>query len=130
MEWKATVEEAITAIAEGVYDAEVSGVRDQDGQHGPMVRVEFTLSTDNEFDGQRVSGLASVKLSEGTKLGRWVSAILGHMPAVGEEITVEDLLSKRCRIVVVHKTDAKGLIHANVVDVSPPCLKDDVDLPF
>jgi len=117
MEWKATVEDAMTAIAEGEYDAEVSGVRDQDGQHGLMVRVEFTLSTENEYDGQRVSGLASMKLSEGTKLGRWVAAILGHMPAVGEEITIEDLIHKRCRVVVGHKTNSDGKTFANVVDV-------------
>jgi len=119
MGWKATVEETVAAAAEGEYDAEVSGVRDQDGQHGPMVRAEFTLSTDDEFDGHRVSGLASMKLSEGTKLGRWVTAILGRMPAVGEEITVENLLRKRCRVVVGHKTNSDGKTFANVTDVLP-----------
>lgn len=117
MGWKVTVEEPAAVVAEGEYDAEVSGVRDQEGQHGPMVRVEFTVSTDDEFDGHKVSGLASLKLSEGTKLGRWVAAILGHMPAVGEEITVEDLIRKRCRIVVGHKTNSDGKTFANVLDV-------------
>ena len=117
MAWKATVEEAVSAIAEGEYDAEVSGVRDQDGQHGLMVRVEFMLSTDNEFDGVRVSGLASKKLSEGTKLGRWVAAILDHMPAIGEEVTIEDLIHKRCRVVIGHKTSTDGKTFANVTDV-------------
>jgi len=119
MEWKATVEEAITAIAEGEYDAEVSGVRDQDGQHGPMVRIECMLCTDDEFENQRVSGIASKKLNEGTKLGRWVAAILGHMPAVGEDVTVEDLLHKRCRVVIGHKTNTDGKVFANIVDVFP-----------
>ena len=117
MGWKANVEEAAAVAAEGEYDAEVSGVRDQDGQHGPMVRIEFTLSTDEEFDGHKVSGLASKRLSEGTKLGRWVAAILGRMPAIGEEVTIEDLLHKHCRVVVGHKTSSDGKTFANVLDV-------------
>jgi len=116
---KATVEEAATAIAEGEFDAEVTGVRDMEGQHSPMVRVEFTLSTDDEWDERRVSGLASKKLSEDTKLGRWVAAILSHMPSVGKEITVEDLLHKHCRGVIKHKTRSDGKVFADVVEVLP-----------
>jgi hypothetical protein len=117
MGWKATVEEAAAVAAEGEYDAEVLTVRDMDGQHGPMVRIEFALSTDEEWDGHRVSGIASKRLSETTRLGRWLTAILGRTPAVGEEITVEDLLHKRCRVVVKHKTSPDGKTFANVVEV-------------
>jgi hypothetical protein len=113
----ANVEEAATAVAEGTFDAEVTGVQDMDGQHGPMVRIEFTLSTDDEWDERRVTGLASKRLSENTKLGRWVAAILGHMPEVGEEITVDDLLNRKCRIVVKHKTNPDGKTFANVAEV-------------
>ena len=117
MLWKATVEEAAAVIAEGEYDAEVTAIQDMEGQHGPMVRIEFTLSTDDESDERRVTGLASKKLSENTKLGRWAAAIFGHMPAVGKEITIDDLLHKPCRIVVGHKTSSDGKIFANVVGV-------------
>jgi len=119
MTWTATAEEAATAVPEGEFEAEVTGVQDMDGQHGPMVRIEFTLATDDEWDGRRVSGLASKKLSEATKLGRWVTAILGHMPAVGEEITIDDLLHKHCRVVVKHKTNTDGKVFANIVEVLP-----------
>jgi hypothetical protein len=120
MTWTATAEEAATTVAEGEFEAEVTGVQDMDGQHGPMVRIEFTLATDDEWDGRRVSGLASKKLSEATKLGRWVAAIIDHMPAVGEEITAEDLFHKHCRVVVKHKTSPDGKTFANVVDVLAP----------
>jgi hypothetical protein len=119
MTWKATVEEPVTAVAEGTFDAEVTGVQDMDGQHGPMVRIEFKLATDDEGDDRRVTGLASKKLSENTKLGRWVEAILGRMPNVGEEITVYNLLHKHCRVVVKHKTNTDGKTFANVTDVLP-----------
>ncbi len=119
MAWKATAEEAATVIPEGEFDAEITSVQDMEGQHGPMVRIEFTLTTDDEWDGRRVSGLASKKLSEATKLGRWVAAILGHMPEVGEEVTVEDLLRKCCRVIVKHNPYNDGTIFANVVQVLP-----------
>ena len=119
MTWKATVEEPVTAVAEGTFDAEVTGVQDMDGQHGPMVRIEFKLATDDEGDDRRVTGLASKKLSENTKLGRWVAAILGRTPQVGEEITVDDLHHKHCRVVVKHKTNTDGKTFANVVEVLP-----------
>ena len=119
MMWTATAEEAATTVPEGEFDGEVSGVQDMDGQHGPMVRIEFTLATDDEWDGRRVTGLASKKLNETTKLGRWVAAIIGHMPEVGEEVTIEDLLHKHCRVVIKHKTSPDGKTFANVVEVLP-----------
>jgi hypothetical protein len=129
MTWTATAEEAATTVAEGEFEAEVTGVQDMDGQHGPMVRIEFTLATDDEWDGRRVSGLASKKLSENTKLGRWVAAILGQMPAVGEAIKIEDLLHKHCRVEIKHKTNQEGKVFANVTDVLG-LNKEDDGVPF
>ena len=117
MSWKTTVEEAIATVAQGSFSATITGIQDMDGQHGPMVRIEFTLNTDDEWDERRVTGLASKKLCENTKLGRWVAAIIGHIPSVGEEITMEDLLQKPCRVVVKHKTNPDGIVFANVVEV-------------
>lgn len=120
MTWNTKVEEAAAVVAEGEFNAEVTGIQDMVGQHGPMVRLEFTLSTDDEWDGRRVSGLASKKLCENTKLGRWVEVILGRMPNIGEEITAEDLIEKHCRIVIKHKTNPDGITFANVADVLAP----------
>jgi hypothetical protein len=117
MTWKTTMEEATTVTAQGEFDAVVTGIDDRDGQHGPMVRMEFTLVMDDDGEERRVSGLASKKLSENTKLGHWVAAILGHMPAVGEEISIDDLLHRHCRVVIKHKTNADGKTFANVTEV-------------
>jgi hypothetical protein len=119
MAWKATAEEAATTVAKGEFDAEVTGVQDMNCQHGPTVRIESTLSADDEWDGRRASGPAGKKLTDHIKLGRWVEAILGRMPNVGEEVTVEDLLHKHCRVVVKHKTSPDGKVFANVVQVLP-----------
>ncbi|MCX5758046.1 MAG: hypothetical protein NTU83_05995 [Candidatus Hydrogenedentes bacterium] len=121
MAWKATVEESITA-PEGEYEAEVISVEDKDGQYGPTVRIEFKISAELGGDEFRVAGFAHKKLHEKSKLGRWITAILGHMPEVGEEITIDQLLHKNCRVTVKHKTTTDGKTFANVTDVLPPTI--------
>ena len=69
MKLKATVEEAATAVAEGEFEAEVTGAQDMDNTHGPTVRIDCLLHTGDELDKRRVPWLASEKLSEDTTLG-------------------------------------------------------------
>lgn len=117
MGWKAVMEEPIVAVPEGEYEAAVVDLRFVDGPHGEMVRIDFMLSGDDECDGRQVSGVASKRMSENTKLGRWVAAILGRVPEVGEEIAVKDLLNKECRVIVKHKANVDGTVFANVAQV-------------
>lgn len=110
------IEEPIAAVPEGEYDATVVDVRLQDATHGKVVRFDFMVS-DDEVDSRQVSGIASFRPSPNTKLGRWIAAILGRMPEVGETVTSGDLLRKDCRIVVKHKANAEGQVFANVAQV-------------
>ena len=120
MTWKAIMEEPIVAVPEGEYAATPVDVRLSEGPHGEMVKIDFMLSGDDECDGRQVSGVASRRLSENTKLGRWVSAILGRVPEVGEEVKAQDLLHKDCRVVVKHRTNGEGQVLANVVELTGP----------
>ena len=119
MSWKATTETAPQPVPEGEYDAFVVDVKEVEGPHGSMVRIDFTLTTQDESDERQISGLASNKLHENSKLGRWVTAILGGMPNVGEDISATDLVHKKCHVVVKHKENAGGQVFANVVQVMP-----------
>ena len=119
MTWNATVEEPNPPVPAGQYGATPTGIQDTESQHGATVRIDFTLSTDDEWDGRQVSGLANKRLNENTKLGQWVAAILGRMPAVGEEVTAEHMLHRRCLVVVRHKTNDDGRTFANVIEVLP-----------
>ena len=116
MTWKAVMEEPLPAIPEGECRATVDGVHAVDAQYGPAVRIDFTV-VDEDNEARRVSGIASQKLSETSKFGRWVAGILGRVPDVGEQIAAQDLLCRECRIVVQHKTNAEGQTFANVVKV-------------
>ena len=120
MSWKATMEEPVIAVPENEYAATIIDVRLVQGPHGEMVKVDFMLGGDDEYDGRQVSGVASRRLSENTKLGRWVSAILGRTPEVGDEVRAQDLLHKDCRVVVKHRANDDGQVFANVVEVLSP----------
>lgn len=118
MSWRGTRIDKIL-VDEDEFDAEVVAVREVKGPHDQMVCIEFSLGS---FDGEeiRVGGLARKNLSDLSKLGGWVEAILGRMPDVGEEVCVRDLLNRRCRIVVKHKKTLDGLTtFADVVRVHP-----------
>ena len=124
MTWNAAMEEPIVAVPEGEYAATPIDIRLIEGPHGEMVKIEFMLSGDDECEGRQVNGVASRRLSENTKLGRWVSAILGRVPEVGEEVKAQDLLHKDCRVIVKHRTNGEGQVFANVVEVMGPSPSD------
>lgn len=85
MAWNGVFEEPTTVPSEGKSRAVVTGIRDMDAPHGPVVRIDFKLSSDDEAENGQVSGLANKRLSENTKLGRFVAAILGRTPNVGDQ---------------------------------------------
>ena len=116
---KLVVEEATEMVSEGEYMAKPINMYEKTGRHGEMIHVDFRLLPEDEYDGCVVSGVASLKLAENTKLGRWVAALLGRMPEVGEEVAFGDLLHKECRVVIKHKKNSKDLVFANVVQVLP-----------
>ena len=122
MAWQAKMEAPLRAIPEGEYEASVAGIRLVALQEREMVRIDFVLRTNDEWDGREVSGLAGTTLTEDSKLGRWVAALLGRVPDVDETITVRQLLRKRSRVTVAHKHSEDGKVFANAIDVLPTAI--------
>ncbi len=119
MTCKLVVEEATELVSEGEYLARPINMYEKMGPHGAMIHIDFRLLPEDDYDGCVVSGIASKKLTENTKLGRWAAAILGRIPEVGEEITTDDLLHEDCRVVIKHKKNSNDMVFANVVQVLP-----------
>jgi len=117
MAWNITTEEVAPPVPDGEYTAIPVAVQDMKGPHGPMVKIDFQINSDDTWDGRRVSGIASKKLSANTKLGSWVAAVLGGMPRVGRVISDDDLLHKDCVIVVRQEMNGKNRVYSNVIDV-------------
>jgi len=116
---KLVVEKATELVSEGEYMAKPINMYERMGPHGEMIHIDFRLLPEDDYDGCVVSGIASKKLTENTKLGHWVAAILGRMPEVGEEVSADGLLHKECRVVIKHKKNAEDRVFANVVQVLP-----------
>ena len=133
MAWNGKVKEAPEQIPEGTYKASLTSITETDGQYGKMVQVGFTLVTEDEFNGEQVNGVCSTVINEKSKLGRWINAIIGRSPQVGEEITEEDLLRKDCQVEVEHTRKNQGTVFANVTEVLPTERKsssEEDDRPF
>ena len=75
------------------------------------------MVSDDEVDNRQVSGIAGFRPSPNTKLGRWIAAIIGRAPEVGETVDTDDLIQRDCRVVVKHKASADGQVFANVTQV-------------
>lgn len=125
-----TMQEPITSVPEGEYDAVLTGFDTVAMPYGDANRYEFRIDSDNVKDGRTVSGLTGTVLAENTKKGRWISALLGRVPELGENISEDDILNQPCRVVVAHKTDSKGIVRANVTDVLPAAPVSDDDIAF
>jgi hypothetical protein len=86
-------------VAEGLYPADFDGAEPgPDGQYGPSIRWNFTAYVEGEAT--PVSGLSSTSGSSKSKASKWITAILGRQPEVGEKISFDDLVGKKCRVMV------------------------------
>lgn len=123
MVWSATVVNASEPVPVGEYPAILVGTEETESTYGPTIRFEFVLSTEDKWNGQEVSGLASdtrgpeMEINRDSKLGRWVIAILGHTPVAGQKITADELVNKPCLVTIKHNKATDGRVFANVEDV-------------
>ena len=117
MTWRMKTEEVLPPVPDGEYAAMPVNIQEMNGPHGPMVRIDFQIADDDQWEGRRLSGIASKKLSANTKLGSWVAAIMGGMPHVGREVTEDDLLHHDCVVVVRQVAGDQDRVYANVIDV-------------
>lgn len=119
MTWKAVVREPLAEIPEGQYNAMVTGIQTTKTDDGPKVQIDFILQEQGDLDGRTATGTTGKRLSENTKLGRWVSAILGRSLEVGEEVHGTDLIHHDCRVLVRHRAGDEAQVFGNVVEVIP-----------
>lgn len=113
------VENDLPRVPEGIYKAFLSGINRSKGEHGPILKIEFTLVTDGKFNRTKVSGITGTIISDKSKLGKWIKAIIGYMPKNGEVVNEEDILHQNCRVTIRHTENDDGRVFPNVVEVLP-----------
>ncbi len=104
-----------------VVEAEVTTVKeddsffkDDDGNTKRQVSFEFTV-TDPNYEGRRVWGSTPTTWStdERCKLRIWAQEILGCEIPAGVPLDTDDLVGKRCRVVVGLRTNKTTGIQKN-----------------
>lgn len=100
----------------GTYGAQVESVEVADGQFGPQVKIRFALDGSTAV----LTGWASQKLCDKSKLGKWTRALTGSIP---DQLDIDSLAGLRCQLAVVIETKDDGAQYNKIYDVLPPKAK-------
>jgi hypothetical protein len=109
---------------EGLHQAELISVEDLGERTSPYgtkeaVRLRHQL-LDEQNDASQpltVSTICTSSLHEKSSLYQHVRALLGHVP---DEVTLSDLVGRRCQVILANREDAKGRVWSNITTVLPP----------
>ena len=96
----------------GRYEAVVTSVEPAEGQFGEQFMFRITLD-----DGQELRAWCSAKLSDKSKLGRWVAVLLGSVPA---DLDTDDLIGRPCCLNVSIQVSEKDGSEFNRIDSLAP----------
>jgi hypothetical protein len=102
-------------IEDGTYDAVLKSVEKNENHHGEYLRFRFTLPEHNA----EVSGFSSTSVSTQAKAYQWAVALNSEIASkVGWD--PEDVVGRRCLVVIKTYEDANGRERNKVVKVKPP----------
>ena len=101
----------------GDYRAKFTGYEEDEGEHGPFVKLFFEL-LDEEHAGKILTGIAYTKFNPMSKLFAWTQALLGRPIEDGEEIDLDDLVGRECMLDIEHRKTERGTFE-RVVAVRP-----------
>lgn len=115
--------EAPEPIPEGLYKAVVKEIGEDTGEYGDYVKFIFEIS-EGEYKGTERSLIASKKLSKSksgknSKLYDIVKVWKKNSLENGEEITIDDLVGKKCQIVVKDGKEVDGVMFQKITDIMP-----------
>ena len=130
---------------DGVLSAKVTAVFEAESINPdwlPQFRLDFqTEATDEQRNSMIIAYYVTQKLTDQSKLGQ-VLKVLGfdvRAMANGQEFDTDDLIGRRCRLIVEHQDKNDGSTRAKVTAVMPPDSAgplspqeptDDDDIPF
>ncbi len=86
-------------LEEGCYPALLENIEEREGSTGRYCRWVFAAQSP-QGDPIPVAGLTSLRSGPKAKGRQWVEAILGSKMKAGEEIDLDELVGKPCRVQV------------------------------
>ncbi len=121
LEIEATEARNLIDIEAGIYAATVTGVEPAEGTFGEQIKFSFSVDGQTTEDGDPLElwGWASQKLNPKSKLWKWAKVLTGQEPVKGTVFDVEDLVGKRCSLLVIREETDEG-VRCKVKDVLAP----------
>lgn len=104
-------------VSPDIYEATVKSFSTGEGNFGDYIKVEFSISS-GAYEGITKSLIASKKLQKSpkgtSKLMSLVETLLGRNLEVNEDFELEDLVGKKCRIVLGDPITKDGVQYQKV----------------
>ena len=79
----------------GSYQAVFTRYEEDEMEHGPVFKLYFKITNDEEYEGKELSRLVSQKFNPKSNLFQTVQGLLGRPIRPGEEIDLDDLWGVR-----------------------------------
>jgi hypothetical protein len=92
----------------GSYDAVFTRYEEDEMEFGPVYKLFFKITNDEEYEGKELSRLVSQKFNPKSNLFQTVQGLLGRPIRPGEAIDLDDLLGCPCVLNIGHNVKERG----------------------
>src|SRR3712207_4726958 len=92
----------------GSYEAVFTRYEEDELEFGPVYKLYFKITNDEEYEGKELSRLVSQKFNPKSNLFQTVQGLLGRPIRPGEEIDLDDLLGRPCVLNIGHNVKERG----------------------
>ena len=87
---------------------------DKEGKLVNSIAIPFEIQ-EGEYKGKVIDGIASLRVTEKTKLGKWAKELGCQVPEIGQNFDTKELIGKSAKIIVKNR---KKIIKDEQVEVS------------
>lgn len=94
----AIVEEVVPVLQPGVYPARFAKIAEQNNDNGTFWMLTFIVENGNNV--VEITATTSPRITPKTKMGKWLSVLMGRTLDVGENVNFANIIDTPCQIVV------------------------------
>jgi len=92
----------------GSYEAVFTHYEEDEMEHGPVYKLYFEITNDEEYQGKELSRLVSQKFNPKSNLFQTVQGLLGRPIRPGEVIDLDELIGRPCVLNIGHNVKERG----------------------
>jgi hypothetical protein len=92
----------------GSYEAVFTHYEEDNMEFGPVFKLYFEITNDEEYEGKELTRLVSQKFNPKSNLFQSVQGLLGRPVRPGEEIDLDALIGRPCVLNIGHNVKERG----------------------